>query len=156
MNAFDTQDELISQEGYDKLKGELDAAKKERIEIAKKLEFAKSLGDLSENAEYAQAKEEHAVNESRIRYLEDYLSRAKIHTKLAKQDVVGLGSTIIVKGIDGEETYTIVGTHEVDITKGKISQESPFGKAFVGKKKGEKTRIKVPSGELDYAIISIS
>lgn len=156
MTSFDTQDELISQEGYNKLKAELDTVKKDRIEIAKKLEFAKSLGDLSENAEYAQAKEEHAVNESRIRYLEDYLSRAKIHTKSAKQDIVGLGSTIVVKGKDGEETYTVVGTHEVDITVGKISQESPFGKAFVGKKKGEQATVKAPNGELEYKIISIS
>ncbi len=152
-----TEDEYISAEGLENVKNELKVAKGQtRIEIANKLEYAKSLGDLSENAEYAQAKEEHEANEADIRRLEEFLSRAKI---LKKSDVasshVQLGGTVSIRGEGGDEKYTIVGTQEVDIDAGKISQESPFGKALLGKKKGEVTTVRGPKGDQEYTIIDI-
>lgn len=159
MTSFQNEfsDEYISQEGLDALKRELEDLKgPRRIEIANKLEFAKGLGDLSENAEYAQAKEEHMVNEAQIQRLEDYLSRAKIIEKRSGRDAIGLGSTFTVKGDDGgEATYTIVGTQEVNVSEGKISHESPFGHAFLGHKSGDKVIVKGPKGERTYKISSI-
>ncbi len=150
-------DEYISQEGLDALKRELEELKGvRRIEIANKLEFAKGLGDLSENAEYAQAKEEHMVNEAQIQRLDDYLSRARIIEKRSNKDAIGLGSTLSVSGDDGAEaTYTIVGTHEVNLAEGKISHESPFGKAFLGHKMGDKVLVRGPKGERTYRITEI-
>ncbi|MEK7660394.1 MAG: transcription elongation factor GreA [Patescibacteria group bacterium] len=150
-------DEYISQEGLNALKHELEELKgPRRIEIANKLEFAKGLGDLSENAEYAQAKEEHMVNEAQIQRLEDYMSRAKIIEKRAGRDTVGLGTILTVSSDDGTEvTYTIVGTQEVNVSEGKISHESPFGRAFLGHKVSEKVIVKGPKGDRAYRITEI-
>lgn len=159
MNTIDPQDsdlgEFVSKEGFAELTQELKGLKEDRLRIAQKLEFAKSLGDLSENAEYSEAKEEHMVNESRIAQLEDFLSRAKIIQKKAG-DLVQLGSTVTVSDGKMDHAYTIVGTQEVDIASRRISHESPFGQAFLGKKKGEKVIVRTPKGEVAYTIQSIS
>lgn len=159
MTTFDPQDtdlgEFVSKEGFAELTAELKALKEARLGIAQKLEFAKSLGDLSENAEYSEAKEEHMVNESRIAQLEDFLSRAKIIQKKVG-DTVQLGSTVTVSDGSKEHAYTIVGTQEVDLASKRISHESPFGQAFLGKKKGERVIVRTPKGEVTYLIESIS
>ena len=147
--------EFVSKEGFEELTAELKALKEARLAIAQKLEFAKSLGDLSENAEYSEAKEEHMVNESRIAQLEDFLSRAKIIQKKTG-DQVQLGSTVTVSDGKVEHAYTIVGTQEVDVAAKRISHESPFGQAFLGRRKGEKVIVRTPKGEVAYTIQAIS
>ena len=150
------EEEYISKEGYEALRQELEELKNERrVEIAQKLKFAKSLGDLSENAEYNQAKEEHTINEAKIAQLEDFLSRATIIKKPPPADRVGVGSTVIVSIKMGLERYTIVGTHEVDIATGKVSNESPFGKAFLGKIKKDTVVVRTPKGNIEYSIVDI-
>jgi len=159
MATIDPQDndlgEFVSKEGFEELTAELKALKESRLAIAQKLEFAKSLGDLSENAEYSEAKEEHMVNESRIAQLEDFLSRAKLIPKRSG-DAVQLGSTVTVSDGKSELAYTIVGTQEVDLASKRISHESPFGQAFLGKKKGDTVMVRTPKGEVSYIIESIS
>lgn len=150
------EDEYISKEGFSTLKEELKELKeKKRIEIAKKLEFAKGLGDLSENAEYSEAKEEQMINENKIAELESFLSRVKIIEKPKNTNKVSLGSTVIVNSKKGLEKYTIVGTQEVNLEEGKLSNESPFGKTFLDKKKGEEVIVKGPSGDMSYRIVDI-
>jgi len=152
--------EYMSKEGYEKLKQELEILKtRERIQIAERLEYAKSLGDLSENAEFDAAKEEQMLNEMRIGELEQLLRRATIVDKNLSTSSVGIGSTIVVrmKESDKEETYTMVGSsEETDPLRGHISHESPLGRAFLGCKKGELVTVTTPRGATKYVIVEIS
>mgnify|MGYP001568263326 CR=1 FL=1 len=152
--------EYMSREGYEKLKAELETLKtQERINIAERLEYAKSLGDLSENAEFDAAKEEQMLNEMRIAELEHLLRRTSIMQKPSSSSVVGIGSRIVVrmKGAEPEETFTVVGSsEEADPIKGYISHESPLGRAFLGSKKGEAVVVATPRGETKYVIVEIS
>ena len=153
---MDEQD-YLSKEGFDGLQKKLEELKTtRRIEIAERLEYAKSLGDLSENAEYSEAKEQQMINEAEVMKLEDLLARAKIiaHTVTSE---VRVGSTVAVrrKG-DGEERFTIVGREEADPLKGKISHESPLGKSFLGRKKNEKILVSTPKGQVEYYIVDIA
>ena len=159
--STDTTDiEYVSKEGYEKLQNELTALKtKERLHIAERLEYAKSLGDLSENAEFDAAKEEQMLNEMRISELENILSRATVIEKNGSLSAVGIGSTISVRiGTSNvEETYTIVGSsEETNPIAGFISHESPLGRAFLGHKKGEQIAVTTPRGETKYVIAEIS
>jgi len=148
--------EYLSQEGLDKLKQELhDLKTRKRQEIAARLEHAKSLGDLSENAEYQETKEEQELMEQRIAELEERVREAVVMHKPTRTDSVRVGSTVIVKSARGQMNYTILGSEEADPGRGKISNESPLGKAFLGKKAGDKVEVHTPAGIVVYTIAEI-
>ena len=133
-----------------------------RREILANLEYAKSLGDLSENAEYHQTREDQGKLEERIKHIEQILQFSQTFSK-KKGDVVQVGSTVLVQkvpikaGTNKEErTYTIVGSEEADMVSGKISNRSPFGEALFGKKKGDDISFKTPGGVVNYKIINVS
>ena len=148
--------EYVSREGLEKLKKELQYLKTEkRHEIASRLEHAKTLGDLSENAEYQETKEEQSQVETHIAELEERLRNMVLIAAQHGTDRVSVGSTVRVKSKQGDEKYQIVGSEETNPSQGKISNESPLGKAFLGKKLGDKTEIKTPSGTVVYEILEI-
>jgi len=131
----------------------------DRPNVSAALAHARSLGDLSENAEYHAAKEKQGMIERKIRQLQEDITNAEVidQSKLAK-DVVVFGKIVKVKDLDdgSQETYTLVGPHEADFDQGKISVESPIGKGLLGKKAGDIAEIKVPAGTIKYKIISIT
>lgn len=148
--------EYISPEGLEKLKRELDELKTvRRREIASRLEAAKALGDLSENAEYQEAKEAQSLNEANISELEEMLRDVVVITKPVHASTVQIGATIEVESDRGRETFTIVGSEEADPLLGRISNESPMGRAFLGKTVGEIIAIKTPRGNGTYKIRKI-
>ena len=149
--------EYITKEKYDSLVTELDHLKKvRRREVAENLEYAKSLGDLSENAEYHEARDMQASVEDRITKLESIIKNAVIVSSHDTSSVsVGSKITVVRDGSKEEKVYTIVGSEESDISAGKISTHSPFGQSVVGKKKGEKFTFNPPSGPITYQIIDI-
>ena len=148
--------EYISPEGLEKLKRELEQLKTvRRREIASRLEAAKALGDLSENAEYQEAKEAQSLNEANILELEEVLRDVIVITKPAHTSSVQIGSTIEVESDHGRETFTIVGSEEADPLLGKISNESPMGRSFLGKSAGEAVAIKTPRGGETYKVRKI-
>ncbi len=128
-----------------------------RKEILRALEYAKSLGDLSENAEYHQAREEQGKLEERIVKIEQILQSSET-VKGGGGDVIEVGSKVVVKkeGSKEEKNYMIVGSEEADMAAGKISNRSPFGEALFGKKKGQNVSFKTPSGAVNYKIINVS
>jgi len=151
-----TQRTYLSQEGIETIKKELQELKtKKRQEIAARLQEAKDLGDLSENAEYFEAKEAQSLNENRIIELEKLLKNAVVIETSSEEDIVRVGSTIEVKSNNGPETFNIVGSAEAKPQEGKISNESPLGRAFLGRKTGDEIEIKSPSGITKYKIIKI-
>lgn len=126
-----------------------------RKEVAAALESAKSQGDLSENAEYHEAREEQAMVEHRIGQIEAMLKAAEI-VERHSADIVEVGATVIVKKPDGSKsTYTLVGTEEADIAAGKISYQSPLGQSLMGKRKGECAIVNTPRGEVCYDVVEI-
>ena len=154
------QDIVLTQEGYDELKAKLQVLKSEgRSEIAEKLKVARSFGDLSENSEYDEAKSEQAQLEAEINDIEAMLSRATIiNTETANSEVCHLGSIVTIKGTGKgatERTYTITGFAQADPTKGKISDESPVGKALIGHKLGDKVTVEAPRGTMTYKITKL-
>ncbi|MBN2854499.1 transcription elongation factor GreA [Patescibacteria group bacterium] len=149
-------DQIISQEGYDKLKEELDQLTTvRRKEIAERIERAKELGDLSENAEYSEAKDAQALNEGKILELMGILKNVTVVETVNGGDEVLMGSKIIVKSDKGEKEYTIVSFNEADPLNGKISNESPLGVAFLHKKKGDTVEVETPRGIAKYKIMKI-
>lgn len=152
-----TQQTYLSPEGIERLKNELQELKTaKRHEIAKRLQDAKELGDLSENAEYLEAKEAQSLNESRIAELEELLKNVVVIGTPQRKDTVEIGSTIEVKSKDnGVERFSIVGSEEAKPAEGKISNESPLGRAFLGKKIGDEVEIKTPKGMAKYKVIKI-
>jgi len=146
----------VTEERLLELKVELERLKGEnRREIADRLQKAKELGDLAENADYFEAREEQGFLETRITELEDMLRRAVIIKKAAHQNAVQIGSTFHTKAGDRMLTFTIVGSNETKPEEGLISNESPIGRAFIGKRAGEKAIVKTPKGEAVYEILSI-
>lgn len=146
----------MTKERYEELRDELENLKKEgRNEIAERLKKAKEFGDLSENAEYAEAKEAQAKVESRIIELENILRNSSIIKKSTGKKIIDLGVTITVKKGDKDFKYTIVGSNEANPEKNMISNESPLGMAFVGKKAGDTVDVETPKGKMKYHIISI-
>ncbi|GMQ78598.1 MAG: transcription elongation factor GreA [Anaerolineae bacterium] len=149
----------VTEEGLEKIKQELEHLKGEkREEISQRLEVAISHGDLSENADYAYAKQEQAFVEGRIKDLEDSLRRAKIIENDGRNDRVRVGNTVTVveEGFeDTPETYFIVGVHEADPGNGRISNESPFGKALLGEKVGAKVKVNTPAGIIELKLTKI-
>lgn len=149
--------EYLTKEKYDEFVKELDFLKKvRRKEVAESLEYAKSLGDLSENAEYHEARDMQAGIEDRIAHLETVLKTAKI-VKSHSTDAVAVGSIVTVKkdGSSEEKVYTLVGAEESNITAGKISVSSPFGQAVLGVKKGDSFTFSAPSGSITYKVVLI-
>lgn len=142
----------VTQEGLEKLKQELQYLKSiKRKDIAERLEAAKALGDLSENADYQQAKEDSAWTEGRINELEDIVSRAVI-ANAPKAGIASIGSTVKVSSGAQNRTFTIVGATEADPAHGKISADSPIGSALVGAKVGDDILVKTPSGAQRYRV----
>ena len=132
-----------------------------RKEILEALEYAKSLGDLSENAEYHQTREDQGKLEERIKRIEQILQSSQVVSP-AGGDVVEVGSKIVVQKIgkknekQEEKTYQIVGSEEADMAQGKISNRSPLGEAIFGKKKGDSITFQTPNGKVNYKIIKVS
>jgi len=148
---------ILTPAGLENLKKELEDLKtNRRKEIAEKLKRALEQGDLSENAEYAEAKEQQAFLEGKIAELELKIKNVEIIKEgKKKRNVVGIGSTIKIK-FDGHElVYTIVGSSEANPSRGLISNESPIGKAFLGHKIGDEVEVKTPKGLVKYRILEI-
>jgi len=129
-----------------------------RTEIAKNLEYARSLGDLSENAEYQEARELQAATEERIKKLEELVKHTKIMTDGKKKNEVGFNSKVSIKKQGSEELheYIIVGSEEADMRSKKLSHVSPLGAALMGKKKGEIFTFETPAGQQTYTIEKVS
>lgn len=150
-------EELISQEKFEELKKELEFLHTtRRKEVAEQLEYARSLGDLSENAEYQEAREMQAAVEERVQKLEAIMKNAKI-VHAGKSDIVGMGGNVTVQkvGADDKHTYIIVGAEEADMLAGKISYHSPLGNALLGKKKGDEFSFHTPKGTQKYKILKV-
>ena len=147
----------ISKEGLDNLRHELEElVSLRRPEIAQRIHDAKEHGDLSENAEYEDAKNEQAFVEGRIQTVEALIKNATLIDEHHSNDHVQIGSTVKVSGPDGSQSFTIVGSTEAKPAEGRISNESPVGRSLLGKKKGETVTVTVPAGDLDYKIVSIT
>ena len=153
MNAKPT---YISRDGLDKLRHELEEmVSVRRPEIAQRIHDAKEHGDLTENAEYEDAKNEQAFVEGRIQMLEALIKNATIIDEHHSTEHVQIGSTVSVDSPDGAEVFTIVGSAEASPREGKISNESPVGRALLGKRRGEKVLVRVPAGDFTYKIVGI-
>lgn len=150
---------ILTPEGYEKLKQEIDLLSTERRrEVADRIRVAREFGDIAENAEYDDAKNEQAMLEHKIAQLEDRLSNARvIHKRDVDLSVVSIGAKVRLRDVDAKETveYTIVGSAEANPAELKLSNESPVGKAIIGKKKGETVEVSAPRGSLKYKILDI-
>ena len=149
---------ILSKEYLEKLEDELEYLKtKRRPEIAEKIKIARSFGDLSENADYDEAKNEQGEVESRIAKVEDMIRNAKTIEVDLDSDEVGVGNTVTVYDEEFDETldYKIVGTAESDPVKGFISNESPVGAALLGKKVNERVEVTTPNGQMYFTIKDI-
>jgi len=149
--------QFITKEKQDQLKDELRTLKeKEMPEIANRIDEARQMGDLSENAEYHAAREQLAWAQSRVKEVDFILQNAELIAKVkGGGDTVTLGATITVSVNKKERVYTIVGAQEADPLNGKISNESPLGEAFIGRKKGDNVDVEIPSGTQTYTVVSI-
>lgn len=145
----------LTQAGIDELKAELEALRIKRVETAEAIKVARELGDLSENAEYQSARQEQERNDGRIDEIEHILANVEV-IKAGKGKTVGLGSTVTLKGGKKDLVLQVVGTIEADPLAQKISDESPIGKALLGKKEGEEVEIKLPAGANIYKIHAIA
>lgn len=148
--------QYLTQERLDEFKVELDELKnKKRNEVAQRLKTAKEYGDLSENSEYAEAREEQASVESRIFELEELIKEAVMLKTGEGGDVVRVGSAVTVKKGEKILTYTIVGSYEAKPEEGRISDESPLGKTFLGRKVGDIVHVATPGGSVAYEVMKI-
>ena len=150
---------ILTQEGFDKLEKELEYLRTEkRAEIADRIKIALGFGDLSENSEYDEAKTAQTENEVKISELENKLRYAKIidETEIDTK-TVQIGNIVKLHDMEFDEDveYTIVGSTEVDLASNKISNESPIGKALIGKKKNQIVEVEAPAGVIQYKILSI-
>jgi transcription elongation factor GreA len=153
------KDVILTPEGYEKLKQEIELLSNDRRrEVAERIRTAREFGDIAENAEYDDAKNEQALLEHRIATLEDRLRNARVITKkdIAK-DVVSIGSKVKLRDIDAKQTveYRIVGSAEANPAENKLSNESPVGRAIIGKKKGETVEVVAPRGAMKFKILEI-
>jgi transcription elongation factor GreA len=154
------RDVILTQEGLDKLKSELAyLSGDKRREVAERIKEAREFGDIMENSEYDDAKNEQAMLEARIAGLEEKLRAAQVvSSKDLGTDIVRVGSVVHVKDEKSGKSvkYTIVGSAEAKPAEGRISNESPVGRSLLGRKKGEKVVVKVPAGDFTYKITSIT
>lgn len=147
---------LLTAEGLTKLNDELKhLITDKRKEVIERIREAAAHGDLSENADYAQAREEQSFIEGRIQEIEDIIKNAEIIDTNTHRSAVNIGSTVHIKTGGKEITYTIVGSNEANPKEGKISNESIVGKALLGRKAGEKFNVQTPAGEISYEIVVI-
>ena len=155
---MNTKPTYLSRDGLEKLRAELDEMTSvKRTEVALRIHDAKEHGDLSENAEYEDAKNEQAFVEGRIQTLEALIKNHTIIDENHSTDHVQIGSTVEVDSDDdGRQSFTIVGSTEARPAEGRISNESPVGRALLGRKKGDKIVVKVPAGDFTYKIVGIS
>lgn len=146
----------LTEEGLAELKAELAELTARRAVIAEEIAAARSQGDLSENAEYHEAKEEQGRNEGRIEEIENILASAEVIVKPKDDHKVRLGSKVKLEGENGKiKEFQIVGTVEADPLNGKISDESPIGQALMGRKEGDEVEIKTPVETASYTIADI-
>ncbi len=156
MNNSIKKEYYLTKDGIDKLKEELeDLTGNQRQKIAVKLREAKEYGDLSENIQWDDAKDQQAFIEGRIAEIDHILKHASIIESPRKKDTVDLGTTVHVELEEGKQKYTIVGSTEANPEEGKISNESPIGMALMGCKAGDEVEVKVPSGTMTYKILKI-
>jgi transcription elongation factor GreA len=150
---------ILTPEGYEKLKQEIDLLQNsKRREVAERIRIAREFGDIAENAEYDDAKNEQAMLEHKIAQLEDRLLSARVITKKEiSKDTVSVGSTVRLRDVQANKTfeYHIVGSAEANPAESKLSNESPVGKAILGHKKGEVVEVSAPRGALKYNILEI-
>lgn len=147
----------MTKEGTEELRKELETRIAARTQIADRIKTAREFGDLSENAEYSSAMGEKEQNETRIVELEHILNNVQLIVAPKNDSKVRLGSTVKLKSSDGKEKqFSVVGTVEADPLEGKISDESPIGKALLGKKLGEEVEIVTPVETSSYKIAEIS
>jgi transcription elongation factor GreA len=150
---------ILTPEGYAKLREEIESLSTvKRREVAERIKHAREFGDITENSEYDDAKNEQAMLEHRIAMLEERLANARvIEADEISSDVVGIGTRVRLKDIDANETieYTIVGSAEANPAEYRLSNESPVGKAILGKKKGETVEVAAPRGSLKFKIMDI-
>src|SRR5271170_3907531 len=148
--------QYLTKERLEELKAELDALKNtKRNEVAQRLKTAKEYGDLSENSEYVEAREEQASVEGRIFELEELMKEAVTIKTGEGGDIVAVGSVVTVKKGEKTMTYTIVGSYEAKPEEGRISDESPLGKAFLKHKVGDSIKIATPGGGVSYDVMKI-
>ncbi len=156
----DNKEVLLTQEGYDKLEKELEYLRTEkRAEVAERIKVALGFGDLSENSEYDEAKTAQAENEAKIADIENKIRYAKIidESEIDTKTVqVGNVVKVFDMEFEEEETYTIVGSTEVDLSQNKISNESPIGMALLGAKKNQIVEVNAPAGIIKYKVLSIT
>lgn len=150
---------LLTREGLEKLEAELDNLKNvKRIEVAQRIKIAIEFGDISENSEYEDAKNEQAMVEGQIVELENKIRNARVIETSANTHTVNIGSTVrllhLARNLEME--YTIVGSTESDPAKRRISNESPVGEAIIGHKKGDVVQVAAPKGTLEYKILEIN
>lgn len=152
----DAKHAYVTKIGLEKLKDELGVLKTaKRREIAERIQQAKELGDLSENAEYVEAKNEQAFTEGRIMEIEDILRNAMIIPDHGEGDIIKIGSTVTAS-VDGKDVaYVIVGSNESDPEAGRISNESPLGGAYLGKRAGDKIEVQTPRGIVVHTILGV-
>jgi transcription elongation factor GreA len=153
------KDVILTKEGYERLRDEIEHLQTDRRrEIADRIKTAREFGDIAENAEYDDAKNEQAMLEARIAKLQERLAGARVIEKreIAK-DVVSIGAKVRLRDVDAKQTveYHIVGSAEANPAEQKLSNESPVGKAIIGKKKGETVEVATPRGSLKYKILEI-
>ena len=150
---------ILTADGYKKLQQEIDVLRNDkRREVAERIRVAREFGDIAENAEYDDAKNEQAMLEHRIMQLEERLLSARVITKKEiSKDIVSVGSKVRVKNMDAGKTveYHIVGSAEANPSENKLSNESPVGKAIMGHKKGDVVEVSAPRGALKFKILEI-
>ena len=150
---------ILTPQGHEKLKEEIEnLSTVKRREVAERIKQAREFGDIAENSEYDDAKNEQAMLEHRIAMLEERLKSARVIEKRdVTTDVVSVGTIVRLRDVDAKETieYAIVGSAEANPTENKLSNESPVGKAILGKKKGETVEVVAPRGSLKYKIMDI-
>lgn len=152
-----TQKYLLTKEGLDKLKKELEVLEKvKRPEVIERIQEAVAHGDLSENADYAQAKEEQAMIEARIMQLEEMVKNAELISANHQKNVVTVGCKLKVKADGEERIYTIVGSGEANPSAGRISNESLVGRSLLGAKVGSRITVSTPAGPKTYEVLEIT
>ena len=149
---------LVTQHGFEELRDELENRFRLRDEIAKEIEEARDLGDLSENASYQEAMERKELNERRISELEDLISRAVVVQETVNDKVVTIGRKVEIQNLSSKKKRVvhIVGATEADPLKNRISNDSPLGRALVNSRLGETVQVVLPSQEIEYKIIEFS
>jgi len=156
----DVQELYLSREGLAKLQEEMVELQHQRVEVTQKIREAREFGDLSENAEYQEAKTRQAFIEGRVEEIEAILKTAKIieeeNGKTINGGEVRVGSKVTVKFNGREVVYDITGSNEASPAEGKISNESPLGRILIGRRAGEKVKLATGEGEREYSIVKVS